>query len=669
MGTSKKATAQRDRMTRVIEGIYQTVTAGADLLDDLLDDDLILKGRAYLRITPDPAAWGQLAGPQLEAAIIGHGDGGGDDDDARPTVPTLEAARTIDDAVALASARLEALDVIAAAAEAAKEAQEQVTRRRIPFRVEWVPARNVVAYRDRNGALREVWEWQQWTVADFLAAYVDQDGNPLAKRLASAASFRGPLTQRDTCTVVIRSDSTHIQIAVVDMHLTAGPADRWEQPVWGEPEWVWTAEHGMGEPPYAYFPGRQTTAAEPSQRYHGAFDGVVHLCVLYDELLSQLYAVTREAAFGYQYLEQDYPPQGQTAGDRPPKISFVEGEVYTGLPPGARIRPVAQTTPSDMALLDRLAGAIQAKIDLATLTPVSSGAPAGADSGYMYGQMSAASETTLEAARRGKGKGWAHAARLFIKAARVLHRWGCGPIPIRHVGEEGVSDVVLDEELAAHDWQITASVRGKPVGGEYALTNTLVAQLDKGIIDMQIVRDRLGYRDGQQIDIRRLADATLNSPQFLQMLGGVVLQQALSELQHQAAPALPEQPIVPPALAELLAKAGGEAAARLPGGWQGLGPVVPGMASAGGAGGLGAGMGALGPEGLAAGGMGGLPNLAGQMTPLGGAPPGAAPSLASLLERMTPAGLGERPGGTPPGMPSLVPGGYNRQSELLGLRG
>lgn len=663
-GNTRKAQREREQVQNWLEGAYQSaVTQNPDVvIDDLVDDDLLLKGRGYLFIAPNPQAWTAMLGPRFDAAIGGQARHGSDDEASTPGRLNLDDARTMDQVVTLAEAHMAAADTLGAAAQAAHEQQESVARAMFPITTRWVPARNVVAYSAPNGrGLREVWEWQQWGLADFLATYVDADGNPLARDLATRLALAGATpTADDVVSVVIRADALHLQIAVTDVRLSSTVTDRRYAIPHGGPEWVWSAEHYMGEPPYAYFPGRQTTAEEPALRFHGFLDDAIHNCVLYDELMSQLYSITHSIAYPYPILEQGFPPQGVSPGTRPPRIELVEGEVYLGLPPGAKIVPLTQASPEVIQYLRESAAAVQARIDLQTLSAASAGTQTG-ESGYMYAQMSAASETTLEAARRGKERGWAHAGRLYIKAAKCLMDWGCGPIPVRHVSDEGAADVVLTLELAEQDWDIRCTVRGKPVGGELALTTTLLQQYRDRVIPMQTVRERLGYRNPTKLDEQILSEQIIMSGDLLKVIVQAVSNQVLAELQHQAAPQLPEQLMVPPALARILAEAGGEGAARLPQAWQQTAGLLPS--------GLMPDTGMIGPAGnpggtgmSAMGGVPGAPNLTAQLS-AGLGPPTMRPEVEGrgLMQAGMPSGqLGQAKGS---------PGSAQNMSQILGARG
>lgn len=548
MGTSSKARRDRETVQSwVIGGLRTALYANQDNLDALMTWDLLLYAQAWMSVMPEPAV---LA----EVAAIRPGGGALDLDGAKSAGEVWERVNDY----------LAGVDDV----ERTEQAQERARRRAFPIAVRHVPAESVIP-RWSQGRLEEVIELSELPVSYVLDTYKGVNGKPLATELEHAVHMR-VLTDDDVCTVIIRSDKEHMQIAVGGFLLESGAGREGRQFHGGE-EVIWEGPHGMGCVPYAYFPGRVTGAAEPRFRYYGFIDPILDHAVALDNLLTQRGTAARTVAWPQLYVERSHQlvEAGVGGGDKPTPIQIDEGGVFEGLGPGETFRTIPWGDGEGYRLLDQTEAALNAYIDRHTFGPSMYGAPSG-DSGYMLAQMQAAAESVLAPFKIGKMLGYVRLIGMMLRAARWLLDAGCGPIPVRFQSQEGLSWAEMTEELAAYDWDVSVEIDARPIGGDQALLTMLRGAEDAGYIAHTTAMQRFGVREPEREQERILTERVENSPEIQQQVTGAAVQKALAALAKPETPAMPEQPVVPAALAGLVGGSPDPAAAaaqvRMPSG-------------------------------------------------------------------------------------------------------
>lgn len=544
MGQTAKADADRETLQQWIQGgLAVNEDTSERRLHSMWIQDNLQYGRAWGRVLPGIDAYDGMPGEGagVEVRILA--------DNYDPTQPDEEAIKL---------ARRHSQAVTAA--------QHRHKCRRFPVKVEWVPAPAVHDLWDSWG-LREVYDIQEIKAATVLSDYIDQDGEPLAQKLADAVE-EDQLSPNDMVTVVTRADRDHIQVALIGWLIDEGDDNRTSHQVLNVEEIIWEDEHGMGECPYILFSGRETQSRNPRRRYNGILHPVRDLCKAYDNLVTQLMSAVRMVAWPSLVLYKSPEAQGV---DRPARIVLEEGNVYGGLAVGDKLENPQWTNAGDFRLLFEAATLLLRLIDTATLTMAAYGA-ASAESGYQQAQLEAGAQTVLEASTIGLEKGYRRLGRLMFLAGRSLMEIGSGDIPVRFVNDEGTKYVVLTEELAAQDWHIEVSIRSKPAGGEHALATTLAFMEDRGWTDKEYSQERLGIRNPGRIQEGRYLDALRNHPKVLDLLAQSTIDYALSALTEQLAQQ-PENPVMPAAAIGALQTEG--ALSRLPGGLRQLGAPAP----------------------------------------------------------------------------------------------
>lgn len=539
MGTSSKAQRERETVQNWLTGGLRTVLlANQDNLDALLTWDLLLYAQAWVSVMPEPAVLAEVA------AIRPRGD-----------ELDLAGAKSVSEIWGRVNDYLATVDDV----ERTAREQERVRRRAFPIAVRHVPADTVIP-RWSQGRLEEVIELSELPVSYVLDTYRDTAGKPLATELDRAVKDR-VLTGDDVCTVIVRADKDHMQVAVGGFLLEPA-AGRLGRQFHGGEEIIWEGPHGMGCVPYAYFPGRVTGAAEPRFRYYGFIDPILDHAVALDNLLTQRGTAARTVAWPQLYVERGHQlaEAGVGGGDKPTPIQIDEGGVFEGLGPGESFRTIPWGDGEGYRLLDQTEAALNAYIDRHTFGPSMYGAPSG-DSGYMLAQMQAAAESVLAPFKIGKMLGYVRLTGLMVRAARWLLDAGCGAIPVRYQSQEGIAWVEMTEELAAYDWDVSVEIDARPIGGDQALLTMLRGAEDAGYIAHSTAMARFGVREPEKEKEKILTERVEFSPEVQQQLTGAAVQKALAALAKPEPPALPEQPVLPAALAGLVAGTGDPAAA------------------------------------------------------------------------------------------------------------
>lgn len=501
---------------------------------------------------------------------------------------------------------------------------EGYRRAHFPILIEWVSCRGVIPIYDHLG-LCEVIDVQSWPVQRVLDTFKDSEGRALAQKLAARTQYRTTghtLSDDDTCTVVIRADRTHMQIAVADFPVDTGTNTRRNSYSSGDGEMIWSGEHGLRRVPYVHIRGRETSFDDPVKKYWGLLHPCKKLIPALDNALTQQGSSVRMTAWPGMVIEKHIEATGVGAEDRPHSFVLDEGGVSDGLAPGEKITSPAWTNSENYRSLPDYINWLLGQIDKHTLSAASYGT-GNAPSGYLNAQEQAASEHVLEPFEIGLQHGFAEVSDLVLACARYLiEECDFPPIPVLYTSDEGSEYVTLDERLACQEWQIEVDIQSKPTGGENARAQYLGTLKQNGWIDDATAIEELGIGDPQRIFERRVIDLFKNGSTFMQLVEQAVAQRTALALSSAVAPSLPQNPMIPSALAGAL-PAGTTAQAMLPD--LGFGTTMPGAAPS----------------------MGGGPNLA--VPPVATGAPTPRPGIEGVAQGM--------------------PGGLNRQADLLGRQG
>ena len=505
-----------------------------------------------------------------------------------------------------------------------KSRAENYRRKNFPVLMEWVSSQGVYSIRDHLG-LSEVIDIQEWPVQRVLDSFKDKDGRPLAQNLASNASrmnqYRHELTNDDVCTIIVRADRKHMQIAVADFLLDHGTTS-YRTRYGNEGEMIWSGPHGLRRVPYVHIRGRETASENPVEKFWGLLHPCIDLIPALDNALTQQGSSVETTAWPGMVIEKHIEATGVGAEDRPQAIVLDEGSVYDGLAPGERITSPAWTNAENYRIMPDYINWLLGQIDKHTLSAASYGT-GNAPSGYLNAQEQAASEHVLEPFEIGLNRGFAEVSELVLECARYLiEECDFPPIPVLYTTDDGSEYVTLDEKLVSQEWEIECDINSKPAGGEMAKAQFLATLKQNGWADDTLAIEQLGMDDPQRIFERRAIDQFRNGSAFAQMVDQGVMQRVTVALANAVAPAIPPNPMVPGALAAAM-PAGTTAQAMLPD--MGFGSTMPGA----------------------------MPSLGGTGNPL-------VPAVASGAP--TP-----RPGVE--GMAQGMPGGANRMSELIGRQG
>ena len=527
-------------------------------------------------------------------------------------------------------------DAIEQKAKELEDAQERYKQTTPPLWWKWVHAEKMICRSSIRGGMAECFIYERMSVLDVLETFREPDGTPSAKRLAQAVNAR-QMSERNTVTVVTRLDRVSYQVAVLDVWLQQRHGERPDlQHEAAGNEMLWEGEHGMGCVPIAIFHGEMWAVDDPAQRYRGFFDSTLAHQVALDNLMTQTFSLVRTAVWPGMVIEKTGDGDPITApgtGDNPNPISLVEGAINDALGQGERLVPVQWLDAASYQWLREAIQFLMNEIDAKTI-PKSAQGGSSADSGYLFAQIQAAAERNLAPWVWGTEYGWARAAQLQLKAAAVLMRNGEDPIPVRFVSEDGVRPVVLTKDLAERDWDIEAKVRVQAIGGEAALVQTLAAAEEAGYIDHFEAMTRFGVRNPLRTMEKILEQKLINSQDVLQMLTQAVMQRTMAQINAALMPNGPAQPLIPDSLAQHLGDVP-QLAARLP--ESGAGQASDLLA------------------GLGIGGQGGLPSV----NPPNMAPPVPTISNDEASRRVL------RQQGAIPGQAQSLPGGLNRQSDIL----
>jgi hypothetical protein len=632
-GPSQKALQQATAYRDWCEGMLKVAdVAGQGSQDSLIRRDILLFGRACRRILPNPSVWAGIL-KSRKSKLLQPG--------------FLTQAHTIDDVRQLAE------DVLAESYGVSRdeEAQARQPFLRVPIDVARVPPASIRIEKDAWGPCR-AWEYQRWSVQNVLDTFVDHNGDPLARDLALAVEGR-ELTESDVCTLCIRADRTHVQYAILSLSLDDQVGDDAYRRPYGHDEIIWEGEHGLGALPYAWYEGRVTHFTDDARRYSGYLDPILDAVRALDTLITQLLTAAFFAAYPQLAIER---PENATADPlrklgkdgEGPTFTIEPGGISVALGPGEKFVRVPWTSPEDYDHLHRSIDHILRFIDMHTLGPTAYGSHAGADSGFQYGQMQAATENTLTEYEIGLEKGDADACDKMRRTALALMRRGLGGIPVRLTTEEGQRYVTLEPEVAEIEFDTTVEIRTQPAGGLMALAQTMGYLKSQGWISDLTAQERLNIRNPEREAQRRLVEAITNQPAMLDLAAKVVQQRVLQALTQQLAPVLPGQPMLSSNLAGLLGQSQAPdlagLQARLPGGLDALTGGMP-------------------PADLGGNVPGGGPATFGQQLQGQGVAPDALRAPTGYDTRGGPGPLGP-----PYGQGQAMPGGLARQDLLNSLR-
>lgn len=534
--------------------------------------------------------------------------------------------------------------------EAAREQSYRETHD--PIQMQWVPARCCIPDLGGKG-LGEMVEVQRMPVRQCLTTFVDADGNPLAADLARTFGYTSPdaalwrwggpqsgfieATDEDQVTVVIRTDTEHMQIGVIHVLIDEEPAQDYRRTANGIDEIIWEGEHGLGRVPYVFFRGRMTNHQADVHRYKGWLDPVVGLVRSLDNALSQLATIIRTTAWPVLAVVRREMMSGYASSEKPLALPVIEGQIYNGLQVGEEIRPIVWGTENQQRAAQALIEWYYKQIDALTVGRPSAGEPGG-PSGFLYGLQIAQDQSGLRPFELGFEAGYADCAQLILCCARVLHAAHIGPIPLRYQGPRGMETVALDEKITNQEWQITCAL-GPDQGGEreFALTQTIRAQMEMGFLTAEMGMERLGIRYPHQVREEVFKERFAQSQTIIQKVEELIIARIGELLSAPEVEPLPAQPIVDPGLAAVLQAQAqnpliADIIARLPRGQDTM-LLPPGTGTP--------------PSPSPASGLMGLPNME-LRGPNDGRPP--APGT----------------GGNPLGSALAAPGGLGRQDQLLG---
>jgi hypothetical protein len=189
-----------------------------------------------------------------------------------------------------------------------------------------------------------------------------------------------------------------------------------------------------------------------------------------------------------------------------------------------------------------------------------------------------------------------------LSTGRALHARGLPAIPVRSCLPEGREWEELTPEMSSAEWSITVSIQSPQTAGRMAHYQAIAFAVDRGWMTQEEAIRESGnpypMQVKQQIQIEKLEA----SPMLIQSLEQLIQQRFFAAVQQQQAGGMPTQPLMPAALANVLAPLAGDPslgalATRLPQMQPGQQFGVPGVSN----------MPAL-PAGQA-GGIGGGPNM------------------------------------------------------------
>lgn len=618
-GRSAKAEKMREQTRNWCSGFW--VRASGPSLDQLLKLDLIIHSRAVVRTQLFAAAW---------AALLGKSD--------KPAL-NLDDVHT----VAEVADRLEEFMEAAAGVEDDDEQREQVRRAALPIQLEHVPVQSFYweddAYSPQLGP-RRTWEFRTYTVARVLEDFVDGEGKPLAAELARKVDYR-QLKPSDTVTVVIHSNRSCMYVFLADMVLDTSDQSRNYQQNNSTDELLAVTEHGLGRVPYTVFLGRLTTSEEPARRFFGLLDpGFEQFCLI-DDMATQLASTANFVAWPQLYVKKHQDAGSAGTGDRPADFPIEEGIVIDGTGPGESLETVPWTQPEGFRLLADSYNQMMQNVDRLTFGGSVYGSHS-VDSGYLQGELYSAATTTCEPFRIGMERGYADLFGLVLRTAKAGYDLGLPAIPVMAALPENRDWVELGPDLVDVDWDITVTIEAAPAGGELAKLQAISQKEQLGYITHEDAIRQAGSDSPQRVTQQRMVEQLATSPGMMQALEELVKQRLQLAAAQPQTGVLPQQPLLPAALAGALQPMGGPMAARLPGQQQ-FG--VPGISNPP----------AL-PSPSPAGTMG-APNLLEQMGALPQPPTRpAGPNLPSL------GGPGL------PGAAQFAPGGVSRQDQLNALR-
>lgn len=445
-------------------------------------------------------------------------------------------------------------------ADFVEQMHEIARRRNVPINVEHVPAMSVVFEEDPFERVVAAWEFREMSVREVLDAW------RRSERLRSLTEFverqMNDLSENDRVIVCMYGDSEWYRVALLSGSWLDDIEQNPEARIYrGVDEIIWESRHGMGICPYQRAFGRLRLSRNPAYRYHGFLDPIVctsnnqglSLVEQLDYLITQRNSTVRQIAWSTPVAEREPQPVALTQGadDQPPAIELFEGKV-NALPAGWRLSSPALHNASDAHMLDRAIADLRAEIDLKTLPPALFGG-ASAASGYDRAQMIASAESVLEPFRIGLEVGYANVCALILAAARVVFARTGQPIPIRHVSDrEGVQWITLTADMLDDDYEIQCNIHQPPIGGELAHVEVQEKKYQYGIISQEEKMLAAGNRNPAWTNQQRIIEELERSPVTKRVLEQYYAQQLAGSLLHPQGPALPNEPQIPSALADVI---------------------------------------------------------------------------------------------------------------------
>lgn len=571
MGAGPRKESDRERVETWCQGALRAVEHMTGTpLSEAVTEDVLVKSRGYVMVMPNPAAWADL-----------------------------------------------------------DEKDKDGRRRAFPFFVRPAAARGLIGLLSDREGLVETFEYIDMSVQEVIDTYRDEDGEPLARYLANCVlkddGYYG-INPRHRICVVIHCTKTKICIYTTSMTMTSHSTEEWASRYdSGVEELLYDDAHGLGRIPYAFFPGSLTPASDPVLKYEGFLDYAHKLIFNLDMAKTQLASSARQAAWPNMVIQR--PADFIGTGDRPADFVLNEGGVET-LEPGEELKNPGWINAENYRLLEATIRDLELQIDFHTLGAASYGST-DVQSGYLQAQLSAATQNVLQPYEIGMSAGYSDLCNLLMCAARVLIDAGLGPIPVRSADPFDGRFVEMDEHLLSMDWDITATVKAKPVGGEAAQVAVLGQLQDRGLLDDVGFLLEMGKRNPQAILRRVERDKLRKSPKMQELKEQAVMARWFPLLLQQAQAGLPENPMVSEGLAGALQTK--EAQALLPDQLDQMGTTGLGQT--------------------------GLPNVAAEE---------ANPETPTLNSAQVTQRITHRPGGGVPGMAQSLPGGLNRMSETLG---
>lgn len=613
VGKSQHAEELRERVRAWLLSLFRDLErrgAHEGTLDGHIKWGVIVHSLCAVRVQPYAAAWAPLT-------------------KGKPAKKALDLAGA-DTADAIMERVNEFLEEAAGIEDDEDERVARITRSILPIEITYL-SDNQIRWKDdqfsRRLGPKEVWEFREVTVEEVLSNYLDESGKPLAEEMAKAVDLK-TLSPEDVCTLVIRSDRTHMQVFTSGLVLDRLTGDQRTFVSHGQDELLWEGVHGLTRTPYAIFTGRVKPARELVHRYQGLLDPAFETLVELDQLATQISSIRNFVAWPQLYVKKGKDAVG--TGDKVADLPIAEATIIDGLGKDEQLETVPWSTREGLDYLQRDYEMKMSAADRLTFGGAAYGSGA-TDSGYEQQLKETATTATMESFRIGTERGYEDLFQLVLETGRALHTKGLPAIPVRSCLPEGKEWEELAPEMTEYDWDITVSIQQQNPAGKMAHLNALSFAEDRGYITHEEAIRESGNPYPLQVMQQRAIEQHVNSPAMQQFIDGLIQQNLSAALAQRQASGMPTQPLLPPALAGVLAPMAGDPSlgalgARLPYGQPGISnmalPPAPALA-----------------------GIPGSPNIPSSLPPLG--PP--TPRMATVQQ-----------GGGFPGEGQASPGGYRQ---------